>query len=175
MLYIFKVVDLPWFKFGYTEQTNPWNRIQTGFWTNVHPTELCGRLGPECFELIALFEGDVKLERAMQSIFPPHTGEFWKDEDIEAFVWMLKLITDEIPIPPRPEFQQKVHVEKLACCTGNWHVCWTCGQRFGRFCKLLQHKRDVHESARFRCSCGKEFPRKGNLDRHVQKSCKGKR
>ena len=40
--------------------------------------------------------------RAMQSIFPPHTGEFWKDEDLDDFIWMLKLITEEIAIPPRP-------------------------------------------------------------------------
>ena len=175
MLYIFKVVDLPFFKFGFTDETNPWNRIQNGFWTNVHPKELCGKLGFQNFNLLHVFEGDEKLERAMQSIFPPHAGEFWKDEDLSDFVWLLKLITIEMRIPPRPCFQYTEHVEKLACCTGVYHVCWTCGKQFSRFCKLLQHKRDVHELARFRCSCGKEFPRKGNLDRHVQKSCKGKR
>ena len=40
---------------------------------------------------------------------------------------------------------------------------------------LLRTGRDVHESPRFRCVCGLSFPRKGNLDRHVLKSCKGKR
>ena len=171
MLYIFKVRDFGFFKFGFTDQTNPWNRIQAGFWSNVHPKELCGKLDPENFELIYLFEGDVKLERAMQSIFPPDTGEFWRADDLEDFVWMLKLLTEEIPIPPRPSFV-KSDAKKLACCTGVWHVCWTCGKEFSRFCKLLQHKRDVHQPARFRCLCGKEFPRRGNLDRHVLKSCK---
>ena len=172
MLYFFKVKDSPFFKFGWTGQANPWDRIRTGFWTNVHPPELCGKLNPENMELIGVYEGDEKLERAMQSIFPPHCGEFWKDEDLEDMVYMLKLIAEEIPIPPRPRFYETDHVEKLACCTGIWHACWTCGKRFSRFCKLLQHKRDVHESARFRCVCGKEFPRKGNLARHVLKSCK---
>jgi len=175
MLYVFKVVDLPWFKFGFTDQTNPWFRIQAGFWSNVHPKALCQKLDPENFELIYLFEGDVKLERAMQSIFPPYAGEFWKADDLDDFVWMLKLITEEIPIPSRPCFVQTNAEKRLACCTGVWHVCWTCGKEFSRFCKLLQHKRDVHESARYRCVCGKEFPRKGNLDRHVQKSCKKRR
>ena len=124
--------------------------------------------------MIHVFEGDEKLERAMQSIFPADTGEFWKADDLDDFVWLLKLITEEIPIPPRPCFRE-TDVETLACCTGVWHVCWTCGKQFSRFCKLLQHKRDAHESARYKCVCGKEFPRKGNLDRHVQKSCKGKR
>ena len=174
MLYVFAVVDSQYFKFGFTAQSNPWNRIQKGFWTNLHPTELCGKLGSEQFQLIHLFEGDEKLERAMQSIFPPHAGEFWKDEDLDDFVWMLKLTTQEIPIPPRPRFIE-TDIEKLACCTGVWHVCWTCGKQFGRFCKLLQHKSDVHKSASYKCVCGKMFPRKGNLDRHVQKSCKGKR
>ena len=94
MLYIFKVVDLSWFKFGFTDQKNPWNRIQTGFWTNVHPMELCGKLGAEQFQLIHLFEGDEKLERAIQSIFPPYVGKCWNDEDLNDFVWMLKLITE---------------------------------------------------------------------------------
>ena len=174
MLYIFKVVDSPFFKFGFTDQTNPWNRIQNGFWTNVHPKELCGKLGFQNFNLLHVFEGDEKLERAMQRIFPPHAGEFWNDEDLSDFVWLLKLITIEMRIPPRPCFIE-TDVEKLACCTGVWHVCWTCEKQFSRFCKLLQHKRDVHENPRFRCICGKEFPRKGNLDRHVLKSCKGKR
>ena len=169
MLYIFKVVGF--FKFGYTNQINPWNRMQTGFWTNVHLKELCGKLDPENFELIHLFEGDEKLERAMQSIFPSHCGEFWKADDLDDFVWMQKLIADQIPLPPRPCFIQ-TDVEKLPCCTEVWHVCWTCGMQFKRFCKLLQHKRDVHESDRYKCLCGKEFPRKGNLDRHVLKSCK---
>ena len=104
MLYVFKVVDLPWFKFGYTDQTNPWNRIQTGFWTNVHPKELCGKLGAEQFQLIHVFQGDKRLEHCMQSIFPPYAGEFWKDEDLDDFVWILKLIADEIPIPPKTMF-----------------------------------------------------------------------
>ena len=88
----------------------------------------------------------------MQNIFPPHTGDFWKDEDLDDFVWMLKLIADEILIPPRPCFIETDN-EKLACCTGVWHVCFACGKEFSRFCKLLQHKRDVHESAKFSCVC----------------------
>ena len=74
MLHIFKVVDLPFSKLGFTDQTNPWNRIQKGFWTNIHPPELCQKLNPDNFELIFLFEGDERLERVMQSIFPPYAG-----------------------------------------------------------------------------------------------------
>ena len=175
MLYFFKVTDAAFFKFGWTEKEDPWDRIRNGFWTNSHPPELCQMLNPANLELIFLFEGDRRLERAMQSIFPPAHGEFWKDEDLEGMVRMLKLIAEELPIPQRPWLPIADHGEKLACCTGVWHECYTCSKKFMRFCKLLQHKRDVHEANRFKCICGKQFPRKGNLDRHVVKSCKGQK
>jgi hypothetical protein len=174
MLYVFKVTDTAFFKFGWTEQRNPWDRIQNGMWTNSHPPELCQKLNPENLELIFLFEGDRRLERAIQSIFPPAHGEFWEDEDLDDIIQMLKLMAEEIPIPPRPCFHYTEHAEKLSCCTGILHTCYSCGMQFSRFCKLLQHKRDKHEVARYKCVCGKEFPRKGNLDRHVLKSCKRK-
>ena len=175
MLYFFKVISSPFFKFGWTEKDNPWDRIQNGFWTNVHPPELCQKLDPDNLDLIFLFEEDRRLERSIQSLFPPYAGEFWKEEDLDDMVNMLRLTSQEIPIPSRPCFVYTDHVEKLACCTGVRHVCYICNKQFSRFCKLLQHKRDVHETAKYRCVCGQQFPRKGNLDRHVLKSCKGKR
>ena len=143
MLYFFKVVDSPFFKFGWTEQKNAWSRIQNGFWTNAHPPELCSKLNLENLQLMFLFEGDERLERALQNIFPPYAGEFWKDYDLDDMVNMLKFIAAEIPIPPRPCFQHSGHMEMLACCTGVWHECWRCGKRFSRFCKLLQNKRQI--------------------------------
>ena len=170
MLYVFRVVDSQYIKFGWAERKNPYDRIINGFWTNDHPDELCGRLGAENLELIYLFEGDQKLERVIQSLFPPDRGEFWKEEDSDEMINMLKLIAKEIPVPRRPIIRQGLS-EKLACCTGIWNDCFTCGMKLKIFCKLLQHKRDVHENAKFRCACGKMFPRKGNLHRHVLKSC----
>ena len=96
-----------------------------------------------------------------------------KKDDLQKIIKMLRLMTSELEIPIRPDFVE-TEVDKLSCCSGELNECWICGKKFKRFCKLLQHKRDVHELARFRCICGKEFPRKGNLDRHVLKSCKGK-
>ena len=43
-------------------------------------------LNPANLELIFLFEGDRRLERAMQSIFPPAHGEFWKDEELAVYI-----------------------------------------------------------------------------------------
>ena len=91
----------------------------------------------------------MRLESAMQQIFPPVHGEFWREDDLDGMVRLLKLMVEEIPIPARPFFHHTDHVEKLACCTGVWHVCDVCDKRFSRFCKLLQHKQDVHEASRF--------------------------
>ena len=175
MLYFFKVLHSPFFKFGWTERTNPWRRIESGFWSNIHPNELCQKLGPENLDLIFLFEGDRILESVMQSVFEPVYGEFWNDEILNDMVHMLRLMAEEIPIPSRPDFHVNENIEKLPSCTGIWHKCYSCGKKFKRYCKLLQHKRDVHESAKYKCVCGKIFARKSNLDRHVLKSDKCKR
>ena len=100
------------------------------------------------------------------------TSEFWRKEELINMVDMLLLMTEQVSLPTRPRFQNTINLEKLACCTGHWHACFKCGQKFKRFDKLMQHKRDKHEAARFKCICGKDFPRKGNLDRHVLNSCK---
>ena len=103
-----------------------------------------------------------------------NVASFRKKDDLEKIIQMLHLMTSELEIPTRPDFEE-TDLDKLACCSGEWHECWVCNRNFKRFCKLLQHKRDVHESPRFRCVCGLAFPRKGHLDRHVLKSCKGRR
>ena len=184
MLYFFKVLDSPWVKFGWTEQADPWNRIQTGFWSNVHPDELCQKgdperaekLAPSNLNLIFLFDGDSKLESVIKSLFPPDCGEFWKEQDLESMVQMLKLMCEELPIPARPQFHPCDDVAKRACCTGKLIRCFTCGKNFKSFDKLFQHKRDVHEPGKFSCSaCGRKFARKDRRDKHVQNSCKGKR
>ena len=175
MLYFFKVLDSPYFKFGWTEQTNPWDRIRTGFWTNLHPKQLCQKLSPENLELIYLFHGGKDFEGVMKSLFPPLCGEFWEQGDLESMLTLLRQTCEELPIPARPQFHPCNDIAKRACCTGILLRCFTCGQGFAKFDKLLQHKRDRHEAPRFSCVCGKKFPRKGALDRHVQKSCKGKR
>ena len=102
MLYFFKVLDSPYFKFGWTEQANPWNRIQTGFWTNLHPKQLCQKLGPENLELIYLFRGGKDFEIVMKSLFPPLEGEFWEQVDLGGMLTLLRQTCEELPIPARP-------------------------------------------------------------------------
>ena len=89
MLYIFEVLESNYFKFGWTERPNAYDRIQNGFWTNIHPEELCQKgdpennrekLSPNNLHLIFLFEGDSKLESVITSLFPLERGEVWRKE-----------------------------------------------------------------------------------------------
>jgi len=65
MLYLFKVRDAPYIKMGFTNAC-PWRRIATGFWSNLHPTDCCGKLGWEDLELVAVFPGTEEDEKALK-------------------------------------------------------------------------------------------------------------
>ena len=56
MLYVFKVLDTPFVKMGFTDSC-PYRRIAVGFWSNLHPAECCGKLGWSNLHLLALFKG----------------------------------------------------------------------------------------------------------------------
>ena len=102
MFYIFDVLESNYFKFAWTERPNAYDRIQSGFWTNVHPGELCQKgdaenpekLAPSNLIFIFLFEGNIKLESAIKSVFPAERGEFWRKEDLIKMIVMLRLITE---------------------------------------------------------------------------------
>ena len=144
MLYIFDVLGEDWIKIGFTAQLDPWIRIANGFWTNIHPVELCGKLGPENLNLIFLFEGNVKLEAVIKSLFPPVIGEFWYKDRLDEIVGMLRLMTEELKIPTRPLLLD-ISGERLPCCGGEIQQCSECGKTFKRQDKLARHKKEVHE------------------------------
>jgi len=106
MLYVFDVLrasgGTDWIKIGFTSQSNPWIGISNGFWTNVHPPELCGCLSPDNLDLIFLFEADRAVEAVVRSLFPPDHGEFWHKGRQDEIVNMIKLMCHELPIPSRP-------------------------------------------------------------------------
>ena len=106
MLYIFEVLESNYFKFGRTERHNAYDRIQNGFWTNIHPEELCQKgdperpekLAPSNLNLIFLFTANSKLENVMKSLFPPECGEFWRKEELINMVDMLLLMTEQVSL-----------------------------------------------------------------------------
>ena len=167
MLYVFDVrASRGWIKIGFTSQSNPWIRISNGFWTNVHPPELCGCLSPDNLDLIFLFEGDRAVEAVVHSLFPPDHGEFWHKGRQDEIVNMIKLMCHEIPIPHRPALLD-LSGERLPCCGGEMHACRVCGKNFKRIHTLLEHQRDVHQRRRIRCACGADVTKR-NINQHKQ-------
>ena len=136
MLYLFAVGS--WTKLGFTTQRDPWRRAQDGFWSNAHPTELCGLLGD--IELLACFEGDLDLEKTVQFLFPPDHGEFWRDRR-QVLLAFLRLVAPELPAPPKPMMAYFAH-ERQPCCGGRMHKCFQCGVAFGRYHRLQQHVKE---------------------------------
>ena len=55
-----------------------YGRLTQGYWMNVHPSMLCGRL--DNFRLYKLFRGDLDCERAVHAILCPVVGEFYELE-----------------------------------------------------------------------------------------------
>lgn len=164
MLYVVKFAN-GWFKVGHTSN-DIWTRA-CHFWTNQHPTELCGKLGPDDVEIVALFAGGREEEQALFAKFPPKRGEFY-DEGLEALLSSIEL--PELPVPEKPGFLVQSD-EKLPCCGGVEYTCFQCNAKFLRGIKLKQHLDDVHRKVRAKCAgCGLEVIKR-NLKRH-QSSCK---
>ncbi len=165
MLYLVRFPD-GWFKVGYTS-TDIWSRASL-FWTNKHPPDLCGRLGPDDVQVEALFGGSVTDEQTVFAEFPPQCGEFYCEatQGLGAVLGFMLSKFDALPIPARPEGMPTPTTERLPCCGGVEYTCFTCGAKFNRGIKLKQHLDDVHRKVRSQCNlCGMEvIPR--NLKRH---------
>ena len=117
-----------WFKLGHTS-TDFWRRA-CQFWTNTHPTDLRGKLGPENVELQALFVGGRAEEQQLFAEFQPRCGEFFHESErsMQSLLEAARLKFDALPLPPKPEWGESA-VEKLPCCGGVEYSCFTAGPR----------------------------------------------
>jgi DNA-directed RNA polymerase subunit RPC12/RpoP len=170
MLYLVRFPD-GWFKVGYTS-TDIWSRASL-FWTNKHPPDLCGRLGPDDVQVEALFGGSLADEQTVFAEFPPQCGEFYCEatQGLGKVLGFMLSKFDSLPIPARPEGLPTQSVEKLPCCGGVEYTCFTCGAKFNRGIKLKQHLDDVHRKIKAKCcKCGLGVIQR-NLKRH-QGTCK---
>ena len=159
-----------WFKLGYTS-ADFWRRA-CQFWTNAHPTELCGKRGPENVELHSLFVGGYAEEQQLFAEFTPQNGEFFHESatSLQTLLEAARLKLEALPLPPKPEWGDCA-AEKLPCCGGVEFSCFTCGAKFSRGVKLKQHLDDAHREIRAKCSgCRVEVVQR-NLKRH-QQACK---
>ena len=173
MLYLFKVRDAPFIKMGFTRSC-PWRRIATGFWSNLHPTDCCDKLGWEDLELVAVFPGSLEDEKSIKKTFPPTVGEFWPEQMVNVLKSTLGFLGGELPLPPRPLAPPEVErcEEKLPCCSGQTIRCFKCDKTFHRWHHLKQHLQS-HADVKDSCGgCGLKVLKR-NLKRHTG-TCKGK-
>jgi hypothetical protein len=170
MLYIFRVVGTGCVKMGFT-RGDVWKRVATGFWSNVHPATCCGRLGWDNLELLACFDGDEKIEAAIKEALPPHTGEFWPDEQITELLGLCWTLCGRkfLPEPERPEQPPEVQrrVEKLPCCGVPRHVCNMCRMSFQREHHMRQHQESCTDR-RISCAACQTRVLRRNLKRHLR-------
>ena len=166
MLYIFKVVDAPFIKMGFTGSC-PWQRIATGFWSNIHPLQCCSKLGWQDLELVALYAGGLDVEAAVKASIPPVSGEFWAEDMLKPLMTLLGFLGGKGIAPPRPERPPPVDrpVEKLPCCGGRAFNCWRCDMTFQRAHHLRQHL-ESHGGSKVACSRCSLRVLKRNLKRH---------
>ena len=175
MIYIFKVVGTEFVKLGFT-QGNPWKRAATGFWSNVHPVECCGRLGWDNLELVALFEGTKWCETWIKesSFVKPYVGEFWLEDQLTALLRLCGGLCSSgpLPLPEKPSHPPEVEraTEKLPCCGGPEFFCNSCSAGFKRAHHLRQHMQSC-KGKKVACSgCSRKVIHR-NLKRH-QSACK---
>ena len=160
-IYIFFVRGTGFFKLGYTAGC-PWMRVVSGAWANVHPAECCNKLGFKDLELLALFEGSMQQEQALQALNPhPENGEFWPMSEMSAVIGILEATVVEQRAPLRPvlhgDWAANWRIEeKRACCErGCEFKCWLCEETFARYHQLVQHKNSAHSSTLGRAVCEK--------------------
>lgn len=171
MLYVFRIVGTGYVKMGFT-RGNPWRRVSTGFWSNVHPSDCCHKLGWENLELVALFEGDMTVEFAIKSVVHPFCGEFWADSKLKLLLNMMEFLCVKLPLPSKPLQPLLVDrgVVKRPCCGGNIFTCADCDRTFNCLHHLIQHN-ESHMKLKVSCTaCGKGVLKR-NLKRHESR-CK---
>ena len=168
MLYIFSNAGAEeWVKFGFTGHFNPWHRVLfRGLWLNAHPVELCGKLGYGGVELLALFEGDLALEKALQLRLPPDSFEFWKRARLpELLTALAEMGAVPLPLPPKP-LSGESEEPRRPCCGGKVFGCFDCPRSFATWQHLRQHKA-VHSGKAVECvRCGKTIQHVRNLKAH---------
>ena len=122
MIYVF-VFEPCYFKIGAC--ITPYDRVTRGFWMNVHPPALCGRL--DTCRLYRLFEGDLDMERAIHAILRPDHGEFYALYRLVLVIHLLEFLLPPHGSMPLPTVlpicrQRRVCCGSYYCGYGSSHA-----------------------------------------------------
>ena len=142
-----------WYKVGWAK--DPLQRMANGFWDNLHPegpNGLCGKLGPDSFEIIGIWglatRGD---DATFRKKFPGDVGEFFKAYRCRPLDWVTKnfslhescrgafgLVRPPTELPKPNEHDKSKN--KRSCCSGFQHFCKKCGETFVDGRKWKRHR-----------------------------------
>jgi hypothetical protein len=111
LLYLFQFDG--WVKLGVA--SCPYERLQRGFWQNVHPAALCGKL--DRARLLRVWAGDLPIEQALHAALHSEAGEFYPAERTEEITAFVDNVLEPLPLPPTQTVQCCKPV-KRACCLG---------------------------------------------------------
>jgi hypothetical protein len=102
-----------WVKLGVARC--PCERLRRGFWQNVHPKALCGKLDDA--KLLRIWAGDYAIEQALHAALLSDCGEFYRAERTKEITEFIDNVLEILPLPPTQKVQCCKPV-KRACCLG---------------------------------------------------------
>ena len=91
-----------------------YERLRRGFWHNVHPEALCGKLASPT--LLRLWAGDHAIEQALHASLQSERGEFYPAERTEELTSFIDNVLEPLPLPLLPKIE--CCPVKRACCLG---------------------------------------------------------
>ena len=157
MIYIV-IFEPCYFKVGACAEI--YGRLTQGYWMNVHPPMLCGRL--DNFRLYKLFRGDLDCERAVHTILCPAVGEFYELERLWLVVHILEFFLEPM-VTPVLNMPMPLRRQRRVCCGafyngyGSAYACTRAFATAGRkqacpYChKMISIRRDKQREHQQRC------------------------
>ena len=140
------------------------------------PRGVCGCLGYGDLKLLALFEGGLAEEQALQHRVPADSFEFWRRSRLPLILATLgEMGVAVLPLEPKPNWTEPTPTRR-PCCGGKQYRCARCPATFATCAHLKQHVRDKHinQDVRTCCpKCGKGVKHARNLKAHFKtKACR---